>query len=88
MKTKIKKLNTKKCTPGFWCGRLPEIYGYGLIVFECTPDAAKKSLRKHFYIARKANNGFYTFPQAMENFGGTIVPISFGKLYDDNLYEM
>jgi len=76
-----------------WCGRIPEIYGYGIMVLECTEEDARKSLKKHFYAFRKSYGNHYmhsylkTFERAFEYFGGAIVPIESGKMYYDNLGE-
>lgn len=81
-----KNLNIKKLRPlKLWCGRLPEIYGYGLIVFECTEDQARKTLKREFYKMKKAWHGELTYLKAMDFFGGDIFQIETGKAYDDNI---
>ena len=75
----------KKVNADFWCGMIPDIYGYGIVVFEKTEDLARKSLKKHFYVAKKSFQGVYTFPQAMENFGGGVFPVEYDKSYDDGI---
>ena len=70
-----------------WCGLIPDIYGYGITVFETTEELAKKSLKKHFLVAKKSFNGEYSFPKAMEWFGGRVFPIEMDKYYDDGLRE-
>jgi hypothetical protein len=84
--TRIRKPKTK-CTDGLWCGMIPEIYGYGIMVFECTEEQARKSLKKHFLVFKKAANGELTFNRAMEYFGGRIQKVELGKMYYDNLSE-
>jgi hypothetical protein len=69
----------------FWCGLIPDIYGYGITVFETTEDLARKSLKKHFYQAKKAFQGVYSFPQAMENFGGRVFEVEMDTCYDDGI---
>jgi hypothetical protein len=68
-----------------WCGLIPDIYGYGITVFETTEDLAKKSLKKHFHVAKKANDGEYSFPKAMEWFGGRVFEVEMDKCYDDGI---
>ena len=69
----------------FWCGLIPDIYGYGIVVFETTEELAKKSLKKHFLVAKKANHGEYSFPKAMEWFGGRVFEVEMDKCYDDGI---
>jgi hypothetical protein len=69
----------------FWCGLIPDIYGYGITVFETTEDLAKKSLKKHFHVAKKSFDGVYTFPQAMEAFGGRVFEVEMDTCYDDGI---
>lgn len=76
-----KKLKPQK----LWCGRIPEIYGYGLIVLECTEAEARKTLRREFQIMKKSFHGEMSFPKAMDYFGGTVIPVETGKAYYDNL---
>ena len=68
-----------------WCATIPDIYGYGIVVFETTEDLARKSLKKHFYVAKKAFDGVYSFPKAFENFGGSIFEVEMDTCYDDGL---
>lgn len=83
-----KKQTTKKVRPTkFWCGRIPDIHGYGLMVIELTEDEARKTLKREFRAMQKANHGVYTFPQAMENFGGQIFEVQTGKAYGDDFNE-
>jgi hypothetical protein len=66
---------------------MPNAFGYGIMVLECTEAQARKSLRK-FYLQWKEAYGFHmTFPQAFEYFGGAIVQVETGKNYYDNLGE-
>ena len=77
---------TKKVKPlKLWCGLLPEIHGYGLLVFERTEDECRKTLKREFHKMQKAWHGEYTYSQAMDNFGGDIFEIETGKAYDDGL---
>ena len=46
---------------------------------------AKKSLKKHFHVAKKANDGEYSFPKAMEWFGGRVFEVEMDKCYDDGI---
>jgi hypothetical protein len=69
----------------FWCGTIPDIHGYGLMVFERTEAEARKTLKREFRKMQKAWNGVYTFPEAFENFGGRIFELETGKSYDDSL---
>lgn len=75
----------KKAKPEIWCGTIPDIYGYGIMVFETTEELARKSLKKHFLVAQKANNGVYSFPKAMEWFGGRVLPVKMDTYYDDGM---
>jgi hypothetical protein len=81
-----KPLKNKKLRPAkFWCGHIPEIYGYGIMVLECTEDQARKSLKRMFHATRKAWHGELNYPQAMDYFGGSIFQVETGKQYYDNL---
>jgi hypothetical protein len=83
-----------KCTSGYkipkeplklWCGMIPEIYGYGLMVLELTEDQARKSLKRMFNAWRKSMHGEFGYARAMEYFGGSIFEVETGKQYYDNL---
>jgi hypothetical protein len=82
------KVNNKKLIPTkLWCGHIPEIYGYGIMVLECTEDQARKSLKRMFRAWRKQMHGNFNYPEAMEFFGGRIFQVETGKQYYDNLGE-
>ena len=80
-----KKTNVQKLE--VWVGMIPEIHGYGLNVMEFSEAEAKKTLRREFLKMQKAWNGEFTFPKAMEFFGGRIFKIESGKAYYDNFGE-
>ena len=67
--------------PEVWVGMIPEIHGYGLNVMEFSEAEAKKTLRREFLKMQKAWNGEFTFPKAMEYFGGRVFKIEPGKAY-------
>jgi len=70
-----------------WCGRMPNAFGYGIMVLESSEAEAKKSLRKFYLEWKKAYDFHMTFPKAFEYFGGAIVQVETGKNYYDNLGE-
>ncbi len=70
-----------------WCGMIPEIFGYGLMMFEHSEDAARKSLKKYFYEMRKSFGSNTTFARAMDYFGGSVIQVEMGKKYYDNIGE-
>lgn len=78
-----KKLNITK----LWIGHIPEIYGYGIMVMECTEDQARKSLKRMFQAWRKSMNGELNYTQAMDYFGGKIFEVETGKQYYDDFNE-
>jgi len=81
------KVMAKKNKPEIWCGMIPGIYGYGIMVFETSEELARKSLKKHFYVAKKSWNGEFSFPKAMDYFGGRIQKVEMDKPYYDNVGE-
>jgi hypothetical protein len=70
-----------------WCGHIPEIYGYGIMVIECTEDQARKSLKKAFADAKRWNHGEAGYKEAFENWGGRIFEVQTGKHYGDDFGE-
>ena len=70
-----------------WCGHIPEIYGYGIMVIECTEDECRKSLKRMFNAWRKTMHGAFTYPKAMDYFGGRIFEVVTGKQYYDDFGE-
>jgi hypothetical protein len=70
-----------------WCGHIPEIYGYGIMVMECTEDECRKSLKRMFQAWRKTMKGTYNYPEAMDYFGGRIFEVVTGKQYYDGFGE-
>jgi hypothetical protein len=81
----IKKLKPRKLK--LWCGRIPEIYGYGIMVLECTEDECRKSLKRMFWSWKKTMHGEMGYKEAFEYFGGSIFLVETGKQYYDNLGE-
>jgi hypothetical protein len=73
--------------PEIWIGQIPDIHGYGLNVVGYSEDEARKALKREFHKMQKAWNGVYSYPQAMENFGGRIFQIFPGKAYSDDFNE-
>lgn len=83
-----KKQSTRKLRPTkFWCGHIPEIYGYGIMVIECTEDQARKSLKRMFRAWKKSMHGEFNYPEAMDFFGGKIFQVETGKQYYDGFGE-
>jgi hypothetical protein len=68
-----------------WCGHIPEIYGYGIMVIELTEDEARKSLKRMFTAWKKSMHGEFGYARAMEFFGGKVFQIETGKQYYDDL---
>jgi hypothetical protein len=67
-----------------WIAKIPDIFGYGLIVAEVSEDKAMKALKKAFYEWRNSRGSTTTFKEALENWGGGAEEISIGKVYYDN----
>jgi hypothetical protein len=76
-----------------WIAKIPDIFGYGLIVAEVSEDKAMKALKKDkamkalkkaFYEWRNSRGSTTTFKEALENWGGGAEEISIGKVYYDN----
>jgi hypothetical protein len=82
-KQTIKKLKPQK----LWVGHIPEIYGYGVMVIECTEDQARKSLKRAFAIAKKSFRGEAGYKEAFENWGGRIFQVETGRYYGDDFCE-
>jgi len=80
-------MTKKTVSPEIWCGMIPNIYGYGIVIFETSEELAKKSLRKHFLAFKKGYGGILTQPKAMEYYGGRIFQVEMDKLYYDNIGE-
>lgn len=74
-----------KNNPETWCGMIPNIYGYGIIVFETSEELVWKCLKKYFHAAKKANDGVYGFSKAMDYFGGRVFKIEMNKRYYDGI---
>ena len=83
-----KKQSTKKLRPTkLWVGHIPGIYGYGVLVIECTEDQARKSLKRAFAQAKKSFLGQAGYKEAFENWGGRIFQVETGKHYGDDFCE-
>lgn len=85
-------MTVKKQKPiKLWCGWIPEIYGYGIMVLEPTKDEARKSLKRMYYdwkksICKRCDHGeIRTFNEVMEYYGGEVYEVETGKQYYDNL---
>jgi hypothetical protein len=78
-----KKLKPQK----FWCGMIPGIYGYGIMVIECTEDQARKSLKRAFARAKKYNNGERSYNDSFIHWGGRIFEVETGKCYGDDFTD-
>jgi ABC-type phosphate/phosphonate transport system substrate-binding protein len=70
-----------------WIGRIPEIYGYGVMVIELTEDEARKSLKKAFAEAKKYNDGQRGYAASFEHWGGRIFEVETGKHYGDDFTQ-
>jgi len=77
----------KTKSPEIWCGVIPGIYGYGIVVFETSEELVKKSLRKHFLKFKKGYGGEMSFPKAFEYFGGRYMKVEMDNMYYDNIGE-
>lgn len=77
-------MTKKKLTTKMWIGHIPEIYGYGIMVLECTEDEARKSLKRAFTNAKRWNHGEAGYKEAFENWGGKVFEIETGKQYYDD----
>lgn len=84
-KPKVKK--EKPTKPELWIGQIPGIFGYGIMVAECTEAECKKILKKHYLDSKKSWGYDKTFTEAMEYFGGSVKKIEYGKSYNDNFGE-
>ena len=83
-----KTVKTGKLKPTkIWVGHIPEIYGYGIMVIECTEDQARKSLKRMFQETRKIWHGELAYTKAMDYFGGKIFQVETGKQYYDDFGE-
>jgi hypothetical protein len=79
---------TKKQKPlKLWCGQIPEIYGYGIMVLERTEEEARKTLKREFYRFKKVFNGERGFQASMDWWGGRIFEVETGKGYNDDFNE-
>ena len=73
-----------------WIGSLPEYQGYGISVAHETETKCINAMKVAYYAMRKNSHGkFFTmsFDKAMENFGGLVREVPFGKAYYDNFWE-
>ena len=70
-----------------WCANIPEIFGYGLWIYETSEEEALSKLKKAFYKWRKDFGlyGWYTFDEAMSYFCGSVEKIDYGRIYNDGL---
>ena len=78
----------KKRKSYIWVARIPEVFGYGIVIFEKNEADALKALKKAYYMYRKGRQytPVYTFKEAMEYYGGGTKKLELGKDYDDTLY--
>lgn len=70
-----------------WCGQIPGIYGYGIMVIELTEDQARKTLKRAFAKAKKANEGQRSFADSFDHWGGRIFKVETGRFYGDDFTE-
>ena len=70
-----------------WCGQIPDIYGYGIMIFANSESRVKTLLKAEFYKWRKSYNSSTKFKDAFENWGGRITKVKIEKAYFDNLGE-
>jgi hypothetical protein len=70
-----------------WVGHIPGIYGYGVMVIECTEDQARKSLKKAFADAKRHNHGERNFNDSFDHWGGRIFQVETSKHYGDDFSE-
>lgn len=85
---KVKVTEPKKQKPTkLWCGMIPGIYGYGIMVIELTEDDCRKSLKRAFAIAKKANDGERSFNDSFIHWGGRILQVETGKHYGDDFTD-
>jgi predicted acetyltransferase len=85
---KLKIMTNKKLKSlKLWIGHIPGIYGYGIIVVELTEDEARKSLKKAFAKAKKANVGQASYKESSKNWGCRIFEVETGKYYGDDFSE-
>jgi len=70
-----------------WCGMIPGIYGYGIMVLECTEDDARKSLKRAFANAKRYNHGERSYNDSFIHWGGRIFEVETGKHYGDDFTE-
>jgi len=80
-------MTQKKLPTKMWIGHIPEIYGYGIMVLECTENEARKSLKRAFAITKKANDGQRTYAASFDHWGGRIFEIETGRHYCDDFSE-
>tara|TARA_R100001594_G_scaffold46003_1_gene78948 strand:- start:1199 stop:1459 length:261 start_codon:yes stop_codon:yes gene_type:complete len=70
-----------------WCGRIPELCGYGLTVYANSKKEVRETLKTEFHKLRKIynfhNQDYYTFENAMDYFGGDIFQVKLNRRYDD-----
>jgi hypothetical protein len=81
------KVKAKPCKSELWVGRMPGIFGYGIMVAESSEADCKKALRKYYFACKKSRRYDKTFAEAMDYFGGAIVKITMGKMYYDDFGE-
>jgi hypothetical protein len=68
-----------------WIGKLPEIFGYGLMVAEETEVKCINALTKaYFDWYGETYKPIRTFDESMEHWGGSIIEVELGKGYFDN----
>lgn len=68
-----------------WCGHIPNICGYGIMVLELTEDECRKSLKRMFNSWKRNVPHEFTYTKAMDYFGGRIFQVETGKQYYDDL---
>ena len=77
----------KQSVTKMWIGCIPEIYGYGVMVMECTEDEARKSLKRAFANAKRSNQGERSYNDSFIHWGGRIFEVQTGKHYGDDFCE-
>jgi len=82
---KAKAKSSKSCE--VWIGRIPGIFGYGIMVAESSEAECKKALKKHYLACKKSWGYDKTFTDAMDYFGGMVDKIKMGAMYYDNFGE-
>ena len=78
-------MKTEQKNNFLWYGLIPEIFGYGILIFAKTEKDAKTRLKKAFYEFRDTCQSSTKFDDAFDRWGGRIAQIEFNKTYYDNI---